>query len=149
MGLFNWIFSRMCRQVFKLVDHDNNGKLTDLEVELAVLQLYNIVNKRFPGWANPPSRKQIQAAFAEFDTDLSGSLDPVEFERFAKSIVKLGPDALFARMGRRALVQSALLPAATMAAQRFAGGKIANTPLHVLSPLLGIVGSVIRGLSPW
>ncbi|KAJ9522522.1 hypothetical protein QJQ45_008370 [Haematococcus lacustris] len=41
-----------------------------LEVEIAVLELYNIFNKRLPGWVDPPRRAEIQAALRKFD--LSG-----------------------------------------------------------------------------
>jgi hypothetical protein len=36
-------------QVFKKVDYNKNGQIEPLEVEVAILSLYNIVNKRLPG----------------------------------------------------------------------------------------------------
>jgi hypothetical protein len=36
--------------VFEKVDYNKNGLIEPLEVEVAILSLYNIVNKRLPGW---------------------------------------------------------------------------------------------------
>lgn len=47
-------------QVFDKVDYNKNGLIEPLEVEVAVLSLYNIVNKRLPGWQDPPTRDEIQ-----------------------------------------------------------------------------------------
>lgn len=50
-------------QVFTKVDYNRNGLIEPLEVEVAVLNLYNIVNKRLPGWQDPPSRDEIQVKY--------------------------------------------------------------------------------------
>jgi hypothetical protein len=42
--------SRGALQVFDKVDYNRNGLIEPLEVEVAILNLYNIVNKRLPGW---------------------------------------------------------------------------------------------------
>ncbi len=34
---------------------------------MAVLNLYNVVNKRLPGWQDPPTRARIKAALLEYD----------------------------------------------------------------------------------
>ena len=31
-----------------------------IEVELAILHLYNLINKRLPGWQDAPSRDEIK-----------------------------------------------------------------------------------------
>ncbi len=31
-----------------------------LQVEVAILHLYNIINRRLPGWQDPPSSKEIK-----------------------------------------------------------------------------------------
>ena len=43
-----------------------------------ILQMYNMVNKRLPGWQDPPSRKKIQEALHAFDSNKDGVLDPRE-----------------------------------------------------------------------
>ena len=47
-------------QVFDIVDANHNGTIEDIEVEVAILQLYNRVNKRLPGWQDPPNRETIR-----------------------------------------------------------------------------------------
>lgn len=59
MGLFNFLFRKMCHRIFKAVDMDNSGFVETMEVEVAIYRLYNIINKRIPGWSDPPSRKDI------------------------------------------------------------------------------------------
>lgn len=69
MGVFNWLFARACKVVFDKVDRDKNGRLEvkvmlniarivhnthhtyrflvqELEIEIAILHLYNVFNKR-------------------------------------------------------------------------------------------------------
>lgn len=48
--------------MFDKVDYNNNGMIEPLEVEVAILSMYNIVNKRLPGWQDPPTRDAIQAS---------------------------------------------------------------------------------------
>ena len=57
------------------VDYNNDGRLEPLEVEIAILKMYNVINKRLPGWQTPPTRPQIQAALKIFDEDGNGALD--------------------------------------------------------------------------
>lgn len=57
------------------VDYNKDGRLEPLEVEIAILKMYNVINKRLPGWQNPPTRPQIQAALKIFDEDGNGALD--------------------------------------------------------------------------
>lgn len=57
------------------MDYNKDGKLEPLEIEIAILKIYNIINKRLPGWQNPPTRPQIQAALKVFDVDGNGYLD--------------------------------------------------------------------------
>eukprot|EP00878_Enallax_costatus_P006262 GHUV01006565.1.p1 GENE.GHUV01006565.1~~GHUV01006565.1.p1 ORF type:complete len:155 (+),score=51.12 GHUV01006565.1:143-607(+) len=154
MGLFDYLFSWMCRRVFAKVDYNKNGLIEPLEVEVAVLNLYNIVNKRLPGWQDPPSRDEIQAALKAFDDDHNGSLDQKEFERFSKSLMKSGPDVFFARVGKDAIVKTALLPAVTVGVKNASGRlpgleHIRDVPLAVLAPALGVAFSAVRALLPY
>jgi hypothetical protein len=41
------------------VDVDNSGYVEAMEVEVAIYRLYNIINKRLPGWQDPPKRTEI------------------------------------------------------------------------------------------
>jgi len=40
----------MCDRAFEKIDQDKNNFLDAVELQLAVYELYNILNKRFPGW---------------------------------------------------------------------------------------------------
>eukprot|EP00882_Tetradesmus_deserticola_P007172 GHRQ01007551.1.p1 GENE.GHRQ01007551.1~~GHRQ01007551.1.p1 ORF type:complete len:155 (+),score=53.73 GHRQ01007551.1:275-739(+) len=154
MGLFDYLFPWMCKRVFRKVDYNSNGLIEPLEVEVAILTLYNIVNKRLPGWQDPPTRDAIQAALKSFDDDHNGALDAAEFERFAKSLMSTGPDMFFARVGKDAVVKTALLPALTMGVKRAAAGMpglegIKDVPLAVLAPAIGVAFNAVRALVPY
>ena len=45
--------------------------------------MYNMVNKRLPGWQDPPSRKKIQEALHAFDSNKDGVLDPREVQQLS------------------------------------------------------------------
>lgn len=90
-------------------------------------RLYNLINKRLPGWQDPPKRAEIMNALRAYDEDGNGTLDEKEFELFARSLMKTGPDAFFARVGKSAVVQTAFLPAAAAAVQKLTP----NSPVRV------------------
>lgn len=73
--LLNWLIRRIIDAVFHQVDYNNDGRLEPLEIEIAILKVYNIINKRLPGWQNPPTRAQIRTALSVFDVDGNGALD--------------------------------------------------------------------------
>lgn len=149
MGLFNWIFRWLSDRAFDRVDVDKSGFIEPLEVELAVYHLYHMVNKRLPGCQDPPSREVIQAALALFDEDGNKKLDRNEFAGFAKDMLRSGPDAFFARIGKNVLANGAILPAASFALKSVASGTLlGGVPLVVLSPLLGTVYKSVRSMIP-
>ncbi|CAL8464704.1 g4239 [Coccomyxa elongata] len=153
MGLFNWLFRQLCGQVFNQVDYNKDGKLEPLEIEIAILKIYNIINKRLPGWQNPPTRPQIQAALKVFDVDGNGYLDRWEFVAFASDLVHSGPDTFFARVGKEAAIRTAIVPGAAHLIQKLCAatgalGPVANAPLHIFAPAVGVVFGAIRGLIP-
>ena len=107
-----------------------------------------MVNKRLPGWEDPPSRQQIQETLAAFDTDKNGKLDKKEFKIFVKGLTKSGPDALFSRLGKNMAGQAAILPGAAIVAQKALPGTFGQIPAHFLAPLFGTTFKSIRGLIP-
>lgn len=113
------------------VDYNKNGVIEAIEVEVAILHLYNLVNKRLPGWQDPPSRQEIINALRAYDEDGNGTLDEKEFEELAKSLMRTGPDAFFARVGKSAVVNTAFLPAAAVAVQKL-------TPNSAVRVVLGV-----------
>ncbi|GAX82661.1 hypothetical protein CEUSTIGMA_g10087.t1 [Chlamydomonas eustigma] len=146
----NFAFGFFCDRCFEKVDVDNSGFLDVAEVELAVLYLYNMFNKRLPGWQDPPNRKTIQEALNLFDADKNGKLDKKEFKEFVRSFTKSGPDAFFQRVGRSMVFHSAGAPAVAWSVKRVAQGTpIGGMHLAVLSPLLFTTVKSIRGLLPF
>ena len=51
------------------MDLNQNGFLDEVELQLGVYEVYNLVNKRFPGWSDPPSREQILKVLGEYDVN--------------------------------------------------------------------------------
>lgn len=47
--------------------HSREMKCCCTAGQVAVLNLYNVVNKRLPGWQDPPTRARIKAALLEYD----------------------------------------------------------------------------------
>jgi len=117
--------------------------------------MYNMVNKRLPGWQDPPSRRKIQEALAAFDSNKDGTLDPREFQRFAHNMVNTGPDAFFARIGKNAVVNVGVLPASATVLKKLATeldiaglAKMAGVPDVLLAPALGVLAKAVRGIIP-
>ena len=44
--LFDWLLHRLIDQIFNQVDYNNNGRLEAVETEVAILKIYNIINRR-------------------------------------------------------------------------------------------------------
>ena len=44
--LFDWLLHRLIDQIFNQVDYNNNGRLEAIEIEVAILKIYNIINRR-------------------------------------------------------------------------------------------------------
>lgn len=67
--------------------------------------------------------------------------------------VKSGPDMFFARVGRDAAVNTAVLPVATKGLQGVAGASgwtaVSNLPLHVAAPMVGSIFGAVRALLPF
>lgn len=115
------------------------------------------VNKRLPGWQNPPSRDAIRKALAVFDTNKDGVLSQREFESFSKDLVQCGPDAFFKRTAQNYLLTTGVLPAAAVALKKLASnelgrslglGAFSGAPSVILAPALGATVKMIRGLIP-
>eukprot|EP00892_Ulva_mutabilis_P003518 jgi/Ulvmu1/1538/UM011_0268.1 len=152
MGLFNFLFRKMCNRIFHVVDVDKSGFIEALEVEVAIYRMYNIINKRIPGWNDPPSRSEVLAALQSFDSNHDQRLDEAEFFEFSRSLVKNGPDMFFARVGRDAAVHTAIIPVATRGLQGVASASgmssLANVPLHIAAPVVGSLFRAARALVP-
>ncbi|KAF3625316.1 hypothetical protein P3S67_004378 [Capsicum chacoense] len=64
-----------------------NLKFEDLYI--AILLIYNDINKHLPGpHFDPPSKDEIRALMQECDMNLDGELDHEEFVKFVKRVTK-------------------------------------------------------------
>ncbi|KAJ0970907.1 hypothetical protein J5N97_018866 [Dioscorea zingiberensis] len=76
----------------KIKEDSGRDSLTFEDVCIAVLYVYNDINKHLPGPHNdPPSKASLRALMQEFDVNLDGLLDREEFADF---IQKLTTDML-------------------------------------------------------
>ncbi|CAA2956736.1 uncharacterized protein LOC111385414 [Olea europaea var. sylvestris] len=77
----------------KIFDHFKNetGKanMTFEELYIAVLLVYNDINKRLPGpHFDPPTKEEIKILMQESDINLDGELDREEFVKFMNKMTK-------------------------------------------------------------
>ncbi|CAI9764922.1 unnamed protein product [Fraxinus pennsylvanica] len=77
----------------KIFDHYKNesGKasMTFEELHIAVLLVYNDINKRLPGpHFDPPTKEEIKILMQESDINFDGELDREEFVKFMHRITK-------------------------------------------------------------
>eukprot|EP00879_Flechtneria_rotunda_P010739 GHRR01011221.1.p1 GENE.GHRR01011221.1~~GHRR01011221.1.p1 ORF type:complete len:120 (+),score=38.86 GHRR01011221.1:148-507(+) len=96
----------------------------------------------------------LQAALKAYNADGNGTLNQEECQQFAKSLLKSGPDTFFARVGKDALIKTALLPALTIGIKS-AGSQmpglqsVKDVSLAVLAPAVGVVFKAVRALAPY
>ncbi|KAL7120774.1 hypothetical protein ACP275_02G143200 [Erythranthe tilingii] len=77
-------------KVFNRVKDDaGRPTLTFEELYIAVLLIYNDLNKRLPGpHFDPPTKEQIKTLMQESDINFDGELDREEFVKFIRRITK-------------------------------------------------------------
>lgn len=149
----------MCGLVFNQFDVNKDGVIDQAEVELAVMSFYNQVNKRLPGWQEPPKRARIKSALAMFDANRDGVLSKREFCEFIKGLANFGPAMIGKATADNALRQVGALPATAFALNELQKrapqiltaigmGPVANLPPVFLAPLVGVVGKLVKGLVP-
>lgn len=77
----------------KVFDHFKNeqgrANLTFEDLYIAVLLVFNDMNKRLPGpHFDPPSKEEVRALMQECDINLDGELDREEFVKFIQRLTK-------------------------------------------------------------
>lgn len=93
--------------------------LTFEEVYIAVLCVYNDINKYLPGpHYDPPSKEKLKAMMNEYDINLDGLLDREEFAEFIR---KLTAESLCA-ISFKLLVTLVAAPALALATKRATEG---------------------------
>ncbi|MCD7473191.1 hypothetical protein HAX54_014846 [Datura stramonium] len=88
-----WREKQMRKITDKVFYHFKNetgrANLTFEDLYIAVLLIYNDINKRLPGpHFDPPSKEEVRALMQECDMDLDGELDHEEFVKFVKRLTK-------------------------------------------------------------
>ncbi|KAI3918433.1 hypothetical protein MKX01_041753 [Papaver californicum] len=84
---------KITNKVFdRFMDKSGNVELTFEELYIAVLLIYNDLNKHLPGpHFDPPTKVQLKTMMETYDMNLDGELDREEFTKFVQ---KLTTDAL-------------------------------------------------------
>ncbi|KAF5725679.1 hypothetical protein HS088_TW23G00406 [Tripterygium wilfordii] len=95
------------------------GTLTFEDLYIAVLLIYNDINKHLPGpHFDPPSKEQVRTLMQECDINLDGELDHEEFVKF---IQQLTADT-FIVVSQGLLITLVVAPTVAMATKRATEG---------------------------
>uniref|UniRef100_G3MMR2 EF-hand domain-containing protein n=1 Tax=Amblyomma maculatum TaxID=34609 RepID=G3MMR2_AMBMU len=100
-------------------DSGDDDGLTFEYLYIAVLCVYNDINKRLPGPHNdPPTKEKLKAMMQEYDINLDGLLDREEFAEFIR---KLTADALTA-ISLNLIIALIVAPTVALATKRATEG---------------------------
>lgn len=88
-----WKQKQLRKITDRVFDHFKNetgcASLTFEELYIAVLLVYNDLNKYLPGpHFDPPSKEQVQAMVQKCDINLDGEIDREEFEGFIQQLTE-------------------------------------------------------------
>lgn len=72
-------FKGLVKKVFDRADLDQNGVLSEAELYVCILRVYDEVNFRLPTYVRPPSRKMVQALLKKNDSNGDGNITFDEF----------------------------------------------------------------------
>ncbi|PKA45976.1 hypothetical protein AXF42_Ash019737 [Apostasia shenzhenica] len=115
------------RQIRKITDKvfdrikEDTGKtgLTFENLYIAVLIVYNDINKHLPGPHNdPPSREKLRSMMEDYDLNVDGLLDREEFAQFMQ---KLTGDTV-TTVGRNLIIALIVAPAVALLTKRATEG---------------------------
>uniref|UniRef100_A0A1D1ZJ75 Calpain-13 n=1 Tax=Anthurium amnicola TaxID=1678845 RepID=A0A1D1ZJ75_9ARAE len=111
---------KITNKVFdKFKDDCGKDHLSFENVYIAVLYIYNDINKHLPGPHNdPPSKAKLKTMMEEYDVNLDGLLDREEFAEF---IQKLTADTLTA-VSRNLIIALVVAPTMALIAKRATEG---------------------------
>ncbi|KMZ74711.1 Calcium-binding EF hand family protein [Zostera marina] len=109
-------------RVFDTIKGDTSVQKDHLEFDelyIAVLHVYNEINKRLPGpHCDPPSEEKLKATIREFDLNLDGLLDRDEFLEFIK---KITTDTI-ALVSRNLIIALVVAPTAALLSKKATEG---------------------------
>eukprot|EP00294_Goniomonas_avonlea_P004034 CAMPEP_0114549744 /NCGR_PEP_ID=MMETSP0114-20121206/5688_1 /TAXON_ID=31324 /ORGANISM="Goniomonas sp, Strain m" /LENGTH=267 /DNA_ID=CAMNT_0001734441 /DNA_START=202 /DNA_END=1005 /DNA_ORIENTATION=- len=136
--------------VFDQCDVDNSGSISHAELYVGVLLVYNEINRRFPGYHDPPTSEEVMEALMKYDMDGNGTLDRHEFAQLAHSLGDLG-GAYMKLLAKQLAWTCAALPAAAYGIKRLLALRIPQAehiPVFLLAPVLGGVLGGCLALMP-
>ncbi|KAI7735094.1 hypothetical protein M8C21_014896 [Ambrosia artemisiifolia] len=100
-------------------NESGRANMTFEELYIAVLLIYNDINKRLPGpHFDPPKKDQIKTLMQECDMDLNGGLDREELEEF---VTRLTADT-FVYVTQGLIITLAVAPTVAIATKRTTEG---------------------------
>ncbi|GMI64986.1 hypothetical protein like AT1G64850 [Hibiscus trionum] len=106
-------------KVYERFKVQSGATLTFENLYIAVLLVYNDINKRLPGpHFDPPSKEQVRSMMQECDFNLDGELDHEEFVEF---IQRLTTDALIV-VSQGLIVTLVVAPTVAMATKKATEG---------------------------
>ena len=142
---YPFAFRAACSAAFSRVDHDKNGELDVSEVKAAIYELYNALNKRLPGWEDPPSTEDIKKAMATVDADNNGKLNKEEWMKFCDEFFKDGPK-FFKRMTGGVSRNVGVLPAAAKASKQALGTVGSAIPESCVAGVMSTATKLVAGI---
>lgn len=77
-------FRVMCIGVFKSVDADKSGSVSEAELIVALAKMHFKLSKKCPGVSAPPSGPEVAVILTEYDMDASSGLSQDEFVVFCQ-----------------------------------------------------------------
>ncbi|GFP88573.1 hypothetical protein PHJA_001001000 [Phtheirospermum japonicum] len=130
-------------KVFDRVKNDSGrGNLTFEELYIAVLLVYNDLNKRLPGpHFDPPTKEQVRNLMQEFDMNLDGELNREEFAKFIRRITK----DTFISVSQGLIITLAVAPTVALLTKRTTenvpgvGNVVQKIPTSVYATLVTLV----------
>ncbi|KAL8495834.1 hypothetical protein ACS0TY_019807 [Phlomoides rotata] len=130
-------------KVFERVKRDTGkATLTFEELYIAVLLVFNDLNKRLPGpHFDPPTREQVRSLMQESDLNLDGELDREEFVKFIRRMTK----DTFITVSQGLIVALAVAPTVALLTKRSTenvpgvGKVVQKVPTSVYASLVTLV----------
>eukprot|EP01024_Parvocaulis_polyphysoides_P064310 TRINITY_DN7471_c0_g1_i1.p1 TRINITY_DN7471_c0_g1~~TRINITY_DN7471_c0_g1_i1.p1 ORF type:complete len:215 (-),score=11.16 TRINITY_DN7471_c0_g1_i1:181-825(-) len=107
------IFTSLADQTFSKFDYNGDGKISEIEMYLAIILFYDQLNHRLPCHIHPPGREEIKELVTQFDTDKSGYIEKDEYGKLLNALVgrkSVWYDSLIVRILASMLVRLILIP---------------------------------------
>eukprot|EP01025_Chloroclados_australasicus_P050612 TRINITY_DN583_c0_g1_i1.p2 TRINITY_DN583_c0_g1~~TRINITY_DN583_c0_g1_i1.p2 ORF type:complete len:231 (+),score=20.47 TRINITY_DN583_c0_g1_i1:103-795(+) len=111
------IFGSMVDQTYEKFDYNKDGKISTVELHVALVLFYDQLNQRLPCHLPPPSHEEVKNLMLEFDVDKSGYIERDEFESLVRALVgtkRVWYDSLIVRVLGSIAVRMLLIPSVVL-----------------------------------